>query len=80
MPLKRLESLYGRLAGHVSPGYKLHRRFIGKSNNWGLEGQKSQRSGFLAKYADFANVFDKRQADVLPEHSQHNLAIEIENN
>lgn len=32
----------------------------------------------LPKYADFANMFDKRQADVLAEHSQYNLAIEIE--
>ena len=33
---------------------------------------------FPPKYADFADVFGKHQADVLAEHSQHNLAIEIE--
>ena len=30
------------------------------------------------KYLDFSNVFDKAQADVLPQHNQHNLAIELE--
>ena len=33
-----------------------------------------------AKYADFADVFDKRRADVLPEHTHHDLAIETEDN
>ena len=33
-----------------------------------------------AQYADYADVFDKQRADVLPEHSQHNLAIETEDN
>ena len=30
------------------------------------------------KYADFADVFDKRRANILAEHSQHDLAIKIE--
>ena len=30
------------------------------------------------KYLDFSDIFDKAQADVLPQHSQHNLAIELE--
>ena len=30
------------------------------------------------KYSDFSDVFDKAQADILPQHSQHNLAIELE--
>ena len=30
------------------------------------------------KYSDFADVFDKDKADRLLKHSQHNLAIEIE--
>ena len=30
------------------------------------------------KYLCFLDVFDKAQADVLPQHSQHNLAIELE--
>ena len=30
------------------------------------------------KYADFADVFDKHCANILAEHSQHDLAIEIE--
>ena len=30
------------------------------------------------KYADFADIFDKCRADILAEHSQHDLAIEIE--
>ena len=34
---------------------------------------------FPAQYADFADVFNKRRADVLPEHTQHDLAIETEN-
>ena len=32
----------------------------------------------LKKYFNFADVFDKNKADRLPKHSQHNLAIEIE--
>lgn len=35
---------------------------------------------FPAQYANFANMFNKSYADILPEHTQHNLAIEIENN
>ena len=31
----------------------------------------------LEKYSDFLNMFNKTQADVLPQHSQHNLAIEL---
>ena len=34
---------------------------------------------FPAKYVDFADVFDKHKTDILPKHTQHNLAIEIEN-
>ena len=45
-----------------------------------LEGKKVKDLVFLAKYADFANVFDKCQADVLPEDSQYDLVIKIENN
>ena len=30
------------------------------------------------KYSDFSDVFDKARADVLPQHSQHDLAIELE--
>ena len=30
------------------------------------------------KYSNFTDVFDKDEADKLPKHSQHNLAIEIE--
>ena len=33
---------------------------------------------FLSQYADFANVFDKARADKLPDGTQHDLAIEIE--
>ena len=32
----------------------------------------------LEKYSDFADVFDKDKTNRLPEHFQHNLAIEIE--
>ena len=31
-----------------------------------------------SQYADFADVFDKACADELPDHTQHDLAIEIE--
>ena len=30
------------------------------------------------KYLDFSDIFDKARADILPQHSQHNLAIELE--
>ena len=33
-----------------------------------------------AQYANYADVFNKQRADVLLEHSQHNLAIETEDN
>ena len=45
-----------------------------------LGGERVEDPVLPAKYADFADVFDKRRADVLPEHSQHDLAIEIEDN
>ena len=32
------------------------------------------------KYSDFADVFDKAKANVLPGHSRHNLAIKTEDN
>ena len=32
----------------------------------------------LEKYLDFADVFSKTNADILPEHSMHDLAIETE--
>ena len=32
----------------------------------------------LKKYSDFANVFSKTNADILPEHSMYDLAIETE--
>ena len=32
------------------------------------------------KYSDFADVFDKVKADVLPSHSRYNLAIKTEDN
>ena len=32
---------------------------------------------FPPKYTDFANVFDKHCANILAEHSQHDLAIKI---
>ena len=34
----------------------------------------------LAKYANFADLFNKVKVDVLPEHTQHDLAIETKNN
>ena len=46
-----------------------------------VEGKKAADPVILpAKYANFADVFDKAQADVLPEHTQHDLAIETEDN
>lgn len=35
---------------------------------------------FLAQYVNFAHVFNKSRADMLPEYTQHNLVIKTENN
>ena len=45
-----------------------------------LRDKKVKDLVFSAKYADFANIFDKHRADMLPKHSQHDLAIEIKDN
>ena len=63
------------------------------SNEWSMEsvreiiykddasGKKEKDSVVLpAQYFNFADVFDKHSADVLPVHTHHDLAIEIENN
>ena len=63
------------------------------SNEWGMESvvrviyeddaggkKKKDLVVFPAQYANFADVFDKRGADVLPAHTHHDLAIETEDN
>ena len=54
---------------------------VGRVGTGGVPGPKVDKLLVLpAQYADYADVFDKQRADVLPEHSQHNLAIETEDN
>ena len=70
------------MTGYINPKFKFCRRFVAvmRAIINALGGKKVEDLVFLAKYADFADVFDKCQTDVLPEHSQYDLAIEIENN
>lgn len=35
--------------------------------------------GLLSHYADFKDVFSEREASTVPEHSQHDLAIDLQN-
>ena len=63
------------------------------SNEWGMESvvrviyeddaggkKKKDLVVFPAQYANFADVFDKRGADVLLAHTHYDLAIETEDN
>ena len=54
------------------------RAIIGENKS--KNGAVSEFIVLLSQYADFANVFDKACADELPDRTQHDLAIEIENN
>ena len=55
--------------------------FVGAVMEEDKKGGKDEEPVFLpAQYSDFADVFDKRGADVLPQHTQHDLAIETEDN
>ena len=40
--------------------------------------EKPSSTVLSEKYSDFLDVFDKVRADKLPRHSEHNLAIEME--
>ena len=54
---------------------------VGGVGTGGVPGPKVDKPLVLpAQYADYADVFNKQRADVLPEHSQHDLAIETEDN
>ena len=54
---------------------------VGGVRTGGVPGPKVDKPVvLLAQYANYADVFDKQRVDVLSEHSQHNLAIETEDN
>ena len=40
--------------------------------------QSTAKVMLLAKYKNFANIFNQQNANILPEHFVHNLAIETE--
>lgn len=43
-----------------------------------LDGKPVELVTFLPKYADFVDIFDKREVDILANYSQYDLVIEIE--